>query len=150
MMGQLMQKAKSAQEKESNKEHVSINSTIENQPKSTANANVNNPVTVPRTNSYCEAVRNIPLPPNAVVNAKKNLHSDKDTGNSNQNKRSGKKSGQSANGVVRTGTSQENGIPPTLLIGDSILSGVNRTGLKRSVECQTKPGATLDRLVEKI
>ena len=150
MMGQLMQKAKSAQEKESNKEHVSINSTIENQPKSTANTSVNNPVIVPGTNTYCEAVRNIPLPPNPVVNAQENLHSDKDTINSNQSKRSGKKSGQSANGVVRTETSQENQIPPTLLIGDSILAGVNRKGLKHSVECQPIPGATLSKLVEKI
>ena len=150
MMGQLMQKAKSAQEKESNKEHVSINSTIENQPKSTANANVNNPITVPGTNTYCEAVRNIPLPPNPVVNAQKNLRSDRDTRNSNQNKRSDKKYGQSSNEVVRTETSQENRIPPTLLIGDSILSGVNRKGLKRSVECQPIPGATLEKLLEKI
>lgn len=38
----------------------------------------------------------------------------------------------------------------TLIIGDSILSGVNRKGLNTNVECQPIPGATIDMVIDKI
>ena len=38
----------------------------------------------------------------------------------------------------------------TLLIGDSLLSGVNGKGMKNFVHCQPVPGATIDKLKEKI
>lgn len=38
----------------------------------------------------------------------------------------------------------------TLIIGDSILSGVNRKGLVQGIECRSIPGATIDTLTEKI
>ena len=37
-----------------------------------------------------------------------------------------------------------------LIIGDSILSGVNRKGLVQGIECRSIPGATMDTLTEKI
>ena len=153
VMGQLMQKLKDVQQSEPVQDHVLINSTTESQPKSANNANVNTPKTVPGSKTYCEAaVRNIPLPPSPVANAQKNLHSNKDSRTVNQNvhKRSNQNSGQSANEAASTQTRQESPIKPTLLIGDSILSGVNRKGLKRYVECQSIPGATIDVLLEKI
>ncbi|MES9881522.1 MAG: GDSL-type esterase/lipase family protein [Sedimenticola sp.] len=38
----------------------------------------------------------------------------------------------------------------TLLIGDSILSGINQKGLNKNVECLTLPGATVDVIQRKI
>ena len=38
----------------------------------------------------------------------------------------------------------------TLLIGDSILSGINKKGLNKNVECHSISGATVDTLIDKI
>lgn len=38
----------------------------------------------------------------------------------------------------------------TLIIGDSILNGINRKGLVKSVECQSIPGATIDTIIDKL
>lgn len=38
----------------------------------------------------------------------------------------------------------------TLIIGDSIVSGINRKGLTNKVECQSVPGATIDTVIDKL
>ena len=38
----------------------------------------------------------------------------------------------------------------TLLIGSSILSGINRKGLNKNIDCNPIPGATVDILIDKI
>ena len=77
---------------------------------------------------------------------------DKDKRNLISNKKSQKQSGQSTKGPhERAGSSEasKQSTAPTLLIGDSILSGVNHRGLKSNIECQPISGATVDTLLDK-
>ncbi|MES9905996.1 MAG: GDSL-type esterase/lipase family protein [Sedimenticola sp.] len=62
---------------------------------------------------------------------------------------------QAENVTVRPDTDNENERPNnrgarTLIIGDSILSGINRKGLNNNVECLTVPGATVLTIHRKI
>ena len=64
----------------------------------------------------------------------------------NQSKQGNKPSGRPIQTVIGHRTTQ----PKTLLIGDSILSGINKKGLNRNVECHPISGATVDILLDKI
>ena len=149
VMSQLIQKAEKVQKNAQIQEHVTISSSLQNQSSSSTPTDmVNNSNTVPGNSSYSEAVRNIPLPPNPVTSARQNPPCDKDK----RNKKAQKQSGQSTNGPhERAVSSETNQQPtaPTLLIGDSILSGVNRRGLKSNIECLPISGATVDTLSKK-
>ena len=131
-------------------EHVTVSPSLQNQSSSSTDTDmVNNSNTVPGNSSYSEAVRNILLPPNPVTSAWQNPPRDKDK----RSKKAQKQSGQPTNGprerAVSSETSQQP-TAPTLLIGDSILSCVNRRGLKSNIECLPISGATVDTLSEKI
>ncbi|MEW8545036.1 MAG: GDSL-type esterase/lipase family protein [Candidatus Thiodiazotropha sp.] len=41
-------------------------------------------------------------------------------------------------------------ISRTLIIGDSIINGINRKGLTNNVECQSIPGANIDSIIDKL
>ena len=51
-------------------------------------------------------------------------------------------------GMHNMGQTQD--ISRTLLIGDSILNGINRKGLSNYVECHSIPGATIDTIIDKL
>ena len=90
---------------------------------------------VSRTSSYSEAVQTDPLP-------ERNLQSTPDL----NEQRSRNNVGQSTH--RNSVTNNEN--KKTLLVGDSLLSGVNGKGLKNNVHCQPVPGATIIQIKEKI
>ena len=51
---------------------------------------------------------------------------------------------------IKTVISQRPIASKTLIIGDSILSGINKKGLNNDIECHPIPGATVDIVMEKI
>ena len=83
---------------------------------------------VSRTSSYSEAVQTDPLP-------ERNLQSTPDLNEQ-----------RSRNNVGQLDSENKK----TLLVGDSLLSGVNGKGLKNNVHCQPVPGATIIQIKEKI
>ena len=109
----------------------------------------NEPPVSPGTSSYSAATAsNIEKRRNNVVNQQQtnpNRNRSKNSQN-NQPELVNKASEKSIKPVInrRPTTSK------TLLIGDSILSGINKKGLNRNVECQSVSGATVDTLIDKI
>lgn len=65
---------------------------------------------------------------------------------SKQSKNINKSPGKPIQTIIGRRTTQ----PKTLLIGDSILSGISKRGLHRNVECHPIPGATVDILMDEI
>lgn len=156
IMGELIQKT----------EIIKKNTQIQDLPKNTNGGNqptiltvndtsLNNSKTVPGNATYSEAVGNIPLPPSPRVNAQQNQSDKEDKTNTNSKTKPKKKPAQSNNNqpdraAASNKTSQEQEVGSTLLLGDSILSGINRKGLKSNVECHSISGATVDMLLNKI
>ena len=52
--------------------------------------------------------------------------------------------------AAKSETSPKHSSLQTLIIGDSILSGINQRGLRNKVECQPISGASVDLLLEKV
>ena len=52
--------------------------------------------------------------------------------------------------AAKSETSPKQSSLQTLIIGDSILSGINQRGLRNKVECQPISGASVDLLLEKV
>ena len=109
----------------------------------------NEPPVFPGTSSYSAATAsNIEKRRNNVVNQQQtntNRNRSKNSQN-NQPELVNKVSEKPIKPVInRRPTSSK-----TRLIGDSILSGINKKGLNRNVECQSVSGATVDTLIDKI
>ena len=52
--------------------------------------------------------------------------------------------------AIKSETSSKQSLSQTLIIGGSILSGINQRGLRNKVECQPVSGASVDLLLEKV
>lgn len=93
------------------------------------------PRATPGSRSYSETVQTNPLPRNNTQNTQ-NKNEQRPTINARQS-------------APRNSTNGDQN-RKTLLIGDSLLSGVNVKGLKSYVHCQPIPGATINKVKEKI
>lgn len=138
---------------QSNDQSVIIESVTEKATSQEGSTNVDEPNIVPGHNSYSRAVKS-----NTVQKTNK---VDKTT---KQKNTAQQRSHKQANALLTTDTSnapsnnrQRNQPSPfsnhstkTLMIGDSLLSGVNKKGLRNNVHCQPFPGATIDTIINKI
>ena len=103
----------------------------------------------PGSRTYSSAVVNGPekSKPNSnkVVMTDKHVLTCEAIKNNKQNSRTPEKS-------IPSQTSKENKQPTgrTLLIGDSVLSGINKKGLRKGVECKSVSGATIDTILDTI
>ena len=149
VMCQLIQKAESVQKSESVQDHLSIDSSIDNQSKPiTIDDDVNNPKTVPGNLTYSQALGAKQLPSISTDDTQK-----KSTGDPNpiSSRKSQTKSAKShSQNAAKSETSPKQSSLQTLIIGDSILSGINQRGLRNKVECQPISGASVDLLLEKV
>lgn len=76
------------------------------------------------------------------VNSKKSKNS--------ENTQSNKPADKAFNKPIKTVITQRPTASKTLIIGDSILSGISHKGLCKNIECHPYPGATVDILIDKI
>ena len=151
--------------------YVTINATtFEDEPNYvTINAtNDNEPQVLPGASTYSDVVSKDPTPihretnndANQTINSsgnhapvtntvtqqsksKKQNHRNTNHRNSTTPKPKVDKARDSTSDIQRRGSK-------ILIIGDSILSGVNRKGLSRNVECQPCSGANIDTILEKV
>ena len=152
VMCQLIQKAEDVQKAETIKDHLSVESSMDNHSNPiTINEDVNDSKIVPGNMSYSQALNNKQLPPIQTRNNQRKSPCDTDTNlNNKPQQKTGKSTKNSPPKSNKIGTSQKQSTPQTLIIGDSILSGVNQKGLRNKVECQPVSGASVDSLLEKI
>ena len=108
--------------------------------------NEKEPPIFPGTFSYSTAAAtNIKNQQNKEQQTKTNRSGSKNSQN-NQSKRVNK----STDKPIKTVISRKTTASKTLLIGDSILSGINKKGLNKNVECHPISGATVEILMDKI
>ena len=133
--------------------YVTINATTDDEPQ-----------VIPGSSTYSDIVSKDPTPihretnngVNPIINSPGNHASVTDTvtqpntnkkqNHQNINHKSSTKPNQSRDS---TSNMQKRG-SKILIIGDSILSGINRKGLSHNVECQPYPGANIDTIYEKV
>lgn len=105
-----------------------------------------------KTDAHSKAKENVnPVPSNKQTNKTANgkTHAqNKQSGNHGSND-TGKQQ-QKQYGYHMPHNAEVNTPHRTLLIGDSILSGVNRKGLNKYVECLPIPGAKIDTIIDRI
>ena len=102
------------------------------------------PTITPGVSSYSRVVSESQTRPNTPNNIDEQLR-ESQTASTQQ----ARNSGQAQTTTVNSNTSNEHS-NRTLLIGDSLLSGVNKKGLKDDVHCQPLPGATIEIIKDKI
>lgn len=97
--------------------------------------------------------------PESVVTREKSVRRNENGNYQRGNPKNGNvKQGQSSNKNTKQQTVQKDkqndgqyqGSSRTLIIGDSIVNGINRKGLTNNVECQSVPGATIDTIIDKL
>ena len=144
-MCQLIQKAEDVQKTETIKDHLSEKSSMDNHSNPiTINGDVHDPKIVPGNMSYRALKQNNCLPFRPAIIKESHfviltliLIINLSKRQENQLKIIFKK-------THKIGTSQKQSTPQTLIIGDSILSGVNQKGLRNKVDCQPVSGASVD------
>ena len=151
IMCQLAEKGKNTQQKERNQNHINE----DNQPKTvTINSTDDIAIVSPGTQTYHDILgTNEPVqqPQSEHVNRHQNIPSRRETNGTNSKSSKSKSRKENQNDKEnRPGTSQEQSPSRTLIIGDSILSGINPKGMKNNVACQSYSGATLSTLMEKV
>ena len=104
---------------------------------------------VPGNMSYSQAINTKQLPPIQTRNNQNKSPCDTDTNlNNKPQQKTGKSTKNSSQKTHKIRISQKQSTPQTLIIGDSILSGVKQKGLRNRVECQPVSGASVDLLLE--
>ena len=114
--------------------------------------NGDDPKLIPGGASYCEIVTNRPKEQNSKLIKDTNLepkqtaHTKKKQQTDRENKQNDKHEKYIKNKQfdIRDHNAR------TLIIGDSIISGINKKGLMSRVECQPVPGATIDSIIDKL
>ena len=107
-------------------------------------------VTVPGAMPYNEAVKSTPVTENVAPQQSQLGTNHNKEAQRSQNEQSNRQNAGSRNVIGtnsttgNTQTNQSQNKNKTLLIGDSLLSAVNRKGLKNNVHCAPFPGATID------
>ena len=105
------------------------------------------PAVFPGTASYSAVTAtNLKKTQNRTVAEKQSSETGSKNSLSKQSKIINKSPGRPIQTIIGRQTTQ----PKTLLIGDSILSGISKRGLHKNVECHPIPGATVDILMDKI
>ena len=114
--------------------------------------NGDDPKLIPGGASYCEIVtngqkeQNSKLTKDAYLEPKQSAHTKKKQQTCSENKQNDKHEKNVKN--------KQSDIPDhnarTLIIGDSIISGINKKRLMSGVECQPVPGATVDSVFDKL
>ena len=151
VMNQLVEKSKNVQPTERNQNHITEN----NRPKTVTINTTHDTVTVsPGTQTYRDIlVTSEPAlqPQSENLHSHKNVPSSRETNSADSKSRKSNPRKKNKNGKNnKPGTSQEQSPTQTLIIGDSILSGINPKGLKNNVSCQSYSGATLCTLMDKV
>ena len=152
--------ANSGVNSQSNDQSVIIESGTENTTPREGPINVDEPSIVPGQNSYSRAVKSSTV---QQTNQVDKTTKQKDTTQQKSNEQATVLQTNDTSNAASTShnsqgnNSQQNQPPPscnrltkTLMIGDSLLSGVNKKGLRNNVHCQPFPGATVDTIINKI
>ena len=114
--------------------------------------NGDDPKLIPGGASYCEIVtnrlkeQNSKLIKDTNLEPKQTAHTKKKQQTDRENKQNDKheKYIKNKQSDIRDHNAR------TLIIGDSIISGINKKGLMSRVECQPVPGATIDSIIDKL
>lgn len=127
------------------------NETTEVGPVSLCNLfNEKQPAVFPGTLSYSEAAAtNLENPQNKTEGEKQQKKTNT-SGSMNPQRNQSKQVNKSSDKPIKTIINRRLTASKTLLIGDSILSGINKKGLNRNIECHPIPGATVDNVMDKI
>lgn len=160
IMSQLIQNAEAVQKTEKAQNHVTIDSSEDHRSKSVEINSIDRTCVskvTPGTRTYSEVLsdnKSVHQPPVHNENAQthQNTQNNKNSSSKKSNSRKSK-SGKTTEISFDKGpaTSQhQSSASRALIIGDSILSGINQKGLKNNVECQPISGATIDSLTEKL
>ena len=136
--------------------YVTINATTDDEPQvipgsSTYSDIVSKDPTVHReTNNGVNPIINSPGNHASVTDTLTQPNTNKKQNHQNINHKSSTKPKSQVNQSMDSTSNMQKRGSKILIIGDSILSGINRKGLSHNVECQPYPGANIDTLYEKV